>query len=86
MVANLVKEIKNSQIPMIFVESSVNPQLIETVAKEAQVKVSSRSLYTDSLGEKGTEADTYQKMLIANTRTLVEGLGGNFSPFQNDQP
>jgi manganese/iron transport system substrate-binding protein len=39
-------------------------------------------LYADGIGEKGSEGDTYEKMLIANTQTIVEGLGGKFTPFQ----
>lgn len=83
-VANLVKEIKETQVPTIFAETSVNPQLIETVAREANVKLSPQELYADSLGEKGTEGDSYQKMLIANTRAIVEGLGGEYTPFNSN--
>ena len=28
-------------------------------------------------------ADTYQKFFIANTQTIVEGLGGKFTPFKS---
>ncbi len=73
-VTELVKDIKRSGVPTIFAETTINPKLIETVAKEANVKVSDRQLFADGLGEKGTEGDTYQKMLIANTKTIVEGL------------
>lgn len=80
-VSELVKDIKKTNVPTIFAESSVNPKLIETVAREAQVKVSERKLYADGLGEKGTDGETYQKMLVANTQTIVEGLGGKYTPF-----
>ncbi|MFB8790843.1 MAG: zinc ABC transporter substrate-binding protein [Potamolinea sp.] len=80
-VKDLVEEIKKTGVPTIFAEATVNPKLIETVAKEANVKVSKRELFTDGLGEKGSEADTYKKMLIANTQTIVEGLGGKYTPF-----
>ncbi len=80
-ISELVKEIKKTNVLTIFAESSVNPKLIETVAKEAQVKVSTRELFADGLGEKETEGATYQKMLIANTQTIVEGLGGNYTAF-----
>ena len=69
-------------VPTIFAEVTINPKLIETVAKEANVKVSDRELFADGLGEKGSEGDTYEKMLIANTKTIVEGLGGKYTPFQ----
>jgi len=81
-VKELVGEIKSTKVPTIFAETTVNPKLIESVAKEANVKVSDRKLYADGIGEKGSEGDTYEKMLIANTQSIVEGLGGKFTPFQ----
>lgn len=78
-VGELVKEIRNTKVPTIFAETTINPRLIEAVAREAKVKVSARELYADGLGEKGSEADTYQKMLIANTQTIVLGLGGRYT-------
>jgi manganese/iron transport system substrate-binding protein len=81
-VKELVGEIKRSGVPTIFAEATINPKLIATVAKEANVKVSQQELFADGLGEKGTKADTYQKMLIANTQAIVEGLGGKYTPFQ----
>jgi manganese/iron transport system substrate-binding protein len=82
----LVKVIKDAKVPTIFAEVTINPKLIETVAKEASVKVSERELFTDGLGEKGTEGETYSGMLIANTRTIVEELGGKYAPFQPNTP
>ena len=81
-VKELVEMIKTSKVPTIFAEVSINPKLITTVAKEANVKVSERELYADGLGAKGSEAETYTGMLIANTRTIVEGLGGKYTAFQ----
>jgi len=85
-VKELVNVIKASQVPTIFAEVSINPKLITTVAREANVKVSERELYADGLGAKGSEAETYAGMLIANTRTIVEGLGGKYTPFQLKTP
>ncbi len=78
----LVQEIKQASVPTIFAEAAINPKLIEAVAREADVKVSDRELFADGPGEKGTEGDTYEKMLIANTQAIVEGLGGNYIPFK----
>ncbi len=78
----LVGEVKASRVPTLFVEVVVNPKLIETVAKEANVKISDQELYSDSLGEPGSEGDTYPKMLIANTKAIVEGLQGQYTAFQ----
>ncbi|MBW4567716.1 MAG: zinc ABC transporter substrate-binding protein [Tolypothrix carrinoi HA7290-LM1] len=80
-VSGLVKDIQKTGVPTIFAETTINPKLITAVAKNANVKVSPRELYADGLGEKGSEGETYQKMLIANTQTIVEGLGGKYTPF-----
>ncbi|NUN65669.1 zinc ABC transporter solute-binding protein [Pseudanabaena biceps] len=85
-VKELVDTIRSSQVPTIFVEISINPKLITNVAKEANVKVSDHELYADGLGAKGSEAETYAGMLIANTRTIVEGLDGKYTAFQLKKP
>ena len=75
-VRELTEEIKADRVPTIFAEVSANPNLIKTVAKEANVKLSEQELFADGLGAAGTEGNTYPKMLIANTKAIVEGLGG----------
>jgi manganese/iron transport system substrate-binding protein len=81
-IADLVRIIQATRVPTIFAELTINPQLIKIVAKDAKVKVSDRELFTDGLGEPGREGATYQKMLIANTQAIVEGLGGKYRAFQ----
>ena len=81
-VGQLVREIQGSNVPTIFVESSVNPTLINTVATEANVQVANQPLFADGLGEQGSGASTYQTKIMLNTQTIVEGLGGTFNPFQ----
>jgi manganese/iron transport system substrate-binding protein len=74
-VKQLVDEIKKIGVPAIFAETTINPALIKTVAEDAGVKLAPNQLYSDSIGEKGSEAETYIKMMEANTRTIVEALG-----------
>lgn len=81
-----VKEIVAANVPTIFAEATINPKLIDAVAKEANVKVADQGLFANGLGEKGSKADTSQKLLIANTKTIVEGLGGTYTPFQPKTP
>lgn len=81
-VKNLVDQIQKMRVPAIFAETTINPRLITTVAEEAGVKLAANPLYSDSIGVPGSEADSYIKMLIANTRTIVEALGGNYSEFE----
>jgi manganese/iron transport system substrate-binding protein len=81
-VKTLVSIIEKSKVPTVFAERTVNPKLIDAIAKEAKVKVSDQTLYTDGLGDRGSSGETYQKMLIANTKAIVEGLGGTYTPFR----
>ncbi len=81
-VKNLVTGIKRAKVPTIFAETTINSKLIESIAREAKVNVSDRKLYADGLGEPGTDGDTYQKMMVANTRTIAEGLGGTYLMFE----
>jgi manganese/iron transport system substrate-binding protein len=43
------------------------------------VELASEELYSDSIGAPGSAGDSYIKMLVANTRTIVEALGGEYS-------
>jgi manganese/iron transport system substrate-binding protein len=83
--AALTQEIRQAQVPTIFAEVSINPQLIRTVAQEAGVKIAEKPLFTDGLGPPGSDGDTVQKMLISNTCTIVNGLGGTCTPFSGNQ-
>ncbi|QLE59380.1 metal ABC transporter substrate-binding protein [Nostoc sp. TCL26-01] len=79
---NLVEYIQESNIPTIFADVTDTSKLIEPIATAAEVKLSERQLYTKSLGASDSEANTYQNMMVANTRTIVEGLGGTYLIFQ----
>ena len=83
-VKNLADDIRKMQIPAIFAETTINPQLIKTVAEEAGVKLAPQELYSDSLGAPGSEGDTYVKMLMSNTKSIVESLGGNYQVFSDN--
>jgi ABC-type Zn uptake system ZnuABC Zn-binding protein ZnuA len=72
-IAELVKKIRDQKVPAVFAENSLNPKLAEQIAKEANVKVFT-NLYSDSLGATGTDGDTYLKMMLANAKTIVNGL------------
>ncbi len=77
----LVDKIKKTKVPTIYAELSLNPQLIKAVAQAAKVKVSVQEIYADGLGEVSSSGGTYQKMLVSNTRSIVEGLGGKYTQF-----
>jgi manganese/iron transport system substrate-binding protein len=81
-VKKLVESIKKIGVPAIFAETTINPALIKIVAEEAGVKLAPTPLFSDSIGAKGSNGDTYIKMMVANTRAIVEALGGKYTPFQ----
>ncbi|MTJ14648.1 metal ABC transporter substrate-binding protein [Anabaena sp. UHCC 0187] len=81
-VKNLARDIQKSKVPTIFADTITNSNLLAPIAKEAKVKVFQRPLYIDGLGEAGSDGETYQKMMAANTRIIVEGLGGTYLKFE----
>jgi manganese/iron transport system substrate-binding protein len=80
-VKELVNTIKSDQVPTIFAEVTDNPNLLNTIAKDAGVKISAQELFADGLGEAGSSGETYPKALISNTKAIVEGLGGRYTAF-----
>ncbi|WP_020568732.1 metal ABC transporter solute-binding protein, Zn/Mn family [Neolewinella persica] len=75
-VNRLTNIIRDSGVPAIFVESTINPKLIRQIAIDNNVIIGGY-LYADSLGEPDTEAGTYLGMLSSNTNTIVQALKGN---------
>jgi manganese/iron transport system substrate-binding protein len=75
-VQQLVDSIRTLGVPTIFAETTINPRLITTVAEEAGVALAPAPLYSDSLGAPGSDGENYRQMMVANTRTIVENLGG----------
>lgn len=74
-IARLIDEIKASGVPAIFSENIVNPALMQSIANEAGVTLAP-PLYSDALGQPGSDGDTYIHMMEYNTRTIVDALGG----------
>lgn len=72
---DVIDHVREHEIPAIFVESSVNPKLIEQVQRETGVEIGG-TLYSDSLGPWDGPAGSYIGMVRANTKTLVEALAG----------
>ena len=74
-VQELVDLVRETGVPTIFVETTVNPAVVRRIAADAGVDVGAE-LYGDSVGEEGSGAEDYVGMLRANAAALVEGLGG----------
>jgi len=79
----VAKTIKEKQVPAVFVESTINPKILQQIAKDNDVKIGGE-LFADSLGKLGTEGDTYVGMLIHNAKTIAKGL--NMKSSENTLP
>ena len=69
----VIDSIVSSNVPAIFVETSVNPEAVQQIAVEAGVKVGGK-LYSDSMGADGTLADTYIGMMRENVITILSAM------------
>ena len=70
--AELVHEIEETGAPAIFGETTVSERLAATLAQETGANLV--RLYSGSLGERGSGADTYVGMIRANTERIVAAL------------
>ncbi len=69
----VAKVIKENNVPAVFVESTINPKILQQIAKDNDVEIGGE-LYADSLGEPGSEGDTYLGMLLHNAQTITTAL------------
>jgi ABC-type Zn uptake system ZnuABC Zn-binding protein ZnuA len=78
-IRDLVAEIKATRVKAVLSETSLPPRTAETIGREAGVKVvtGEDALYGDTLGPRGSDGDTYLKMIRHNTRTIVSNLSGS---------
>ncbi|MFZ1255275.1 MAG: zinc ABC transporter substrate-binding protein [Saprospiraceae bacterium] len=65
--------IKEKKIPAIFIESTINPKLMEQMSKENNITIGGK-LFADSLGDTTGPAGTYIQMLKNNANTIAEAL------------
>ncbi len=69
----LVQVLREYPVPAVFVESTVNPKMLQQIAEDNQVIIGG-SLYSDSIGDEYSEAPTYLDMLLHNSRTISNAL------------
>ena len=73
--AELVELMEHEDVRVIFGETTRPDELAAAVAGELGEDVSVVSLFTGSLGEPGSEADTLIGMLETNARRIADALG-----------
>lgn len=72
-IIRITNAIKKYNVPAIFIESTINPKLMEQIAADNNVAIGGK-LYADSIGDKDSPAPTYHDMLKHNTDVIVEAL------------
>ncbi|MCH2181723.1 MAG: metal ABC transporter substrate-binding protein [Mariniblastus sp.] len=69
----VVDQIRNLKVRSIFVETTLNREMIEAIAREAGVDVGGE-LYSDAMGGPGTAGESYIGMMRENVLKIVAGL------------
>lgn len=72
-IVRLNKIIKESGVPALFIESTINPKVLEQLAADNNLQIGGK-LYSDSIGDKDSPAPTYYDMLKHNTDVIVAAL------------
>ncbi len=75
-IIRLNKVIKANKVPAVFIESTVNPKVLEQLAKDNAIEIGGQ-LYADSIGDEDSPAPTYLDMLKHNTDVIVAALSKN---------
>ena len=72
-IKTLVEKLRQTKVPSLFVESSVDERPMKTVAKDTNIPIFAK-IFTDSIAKKGEEGDSYYSMMKWNLEKIAEGL------------
>ena len=72
-IKTLVEKLRQTKVPSLFVESSVDDRPMKTVSKDTNIPIYAK-IFTDSVAEKGEEGDSYYSMMKYNLEKIAEGL------------
>ena len=72
-IKTLVEKLRQTKVPSLFVESSVDDRPMKTVSKDTNIPIYAK-IFTDSVAEEGEEGDSYYSMMKYNLEKIAEGL------------
>ncbi|AIM25213.1 manganese ABC transporter, periplasmic-binding protein SitA [Melissococcus plutonius] len=70
----LVEKLRKSEVPTLFVESSVDDRPMKTVSKDTGISINKNKIFTDSIAKKGNDRDSYYPMMKWNLDQIATGL------------
>ena len=70
---NLIDYVRLKNLKSVFIETSVNPKLLEQISSETDAEIGG-TLFSDSIGDEGTPEGTYIGAVKHNVNTIVNAL------------
>ena len=75
-ISTLADALQATDVKAVFSENTVSPRLVEAVASEVGRNIIVVELFTDSLGEPGSGAETYAGLITTDAALVANGLLG----------
>jgi ABC-type Zn uptake system ZnuABC Zn-binding protein ZnuA len=85
-VASLIDQIKTEKVPAIFGSEVFPTEVVDQIAKEANVQIVGTLSDDDLPGDAGDPQNSYVGMMLENMKNMLVPLGGNVSALSNVTP
>jgi ABC-type Zn uptake system ZnuABC Zn-binding protein ZnuA len=85
-VARIIDQIEEARVPAIFSSEVFPTNVVDQIAREANVQIVETLRDDDMPGEPGSPENTYVGMMLANMDAMIPSLGGNTSALESINP